>query len=55
MSRQGHAQPLLKKDDRLGEGVNLQRWAVEQKIGDGGFAEVYEVRDCFRDNAKVCV
>ena len=45
--------PLLKKDDRLGEAENLQRWAVVRKIGDGGFAEVYEVRDTLNDDAQV--
>jgi serine/threonine protein kinase len=43
---------LLKKDDRLGEGVNLQRWIVLRKIGDGGFAEVYEVKDSFQTDDK---
>jgi hypothetical protein len=47
--------PLLKKDDRLGEAENLQRWAVVRKIGDGGFAEVYEVRDTLNDDAQVRV
>lgn len=45
--------PLLKKDDRLGEAENLQRWAVVRKIGDGGFAEVYEVRDTLNDDWQV--
>ena len=45
--------PLLRKDVKLGEGVNLQRWAVVKRIGDGGFAEVYEVLDTFKDNEKV--
>jgi hypothetical protein len=45
--------PLLKRDVKLGEGVNLQRWAVVKRIGDGGFAEVYEVTDTFKDDEKV--
>ncbi len=45
--------PLLRKDVKLGEGVNLQRWAVVKRIGDGGFAEVYEVLDTFKDDEKV--
>lgn len=44
--------PLLEKDDRVGE---EERWAVVRKIGDGGFAEVYEVRDTLNNNAKVWV
>ncbi len=44
--------PLLKRDLRLGEGVNLLRWAVVKRIGDGGFAEVYEVTDTFKDDEK---
>lgn len=45
--------PLLRKEEKLGEGVNLQRWSVVKKIGDGGFAEVYEVADAFKDDEKV--
>ena len=44
--------PLLRRDDRVGEG---ERWAVVRKIGDGGFAEVYEVRDTLDDDAQVRV
>ncbi|KAK9906526.1 hypothetical protein WJX75_003368 [Coccomyxa subellipsoidea] len=47
--------PLLKRDVKLGEGVNLQRWAVVKRIGDGGFAEVYEVTDTFKDDEKFAV
>ncbi|CAL8462189.1 g1720 [Coccomyxa elongata] len=47
--------PLLRKDVKLGEGVNLQRWAVVKRIGDGGFAEVYEVLDTFKDDEKFAV
>ena len=35
----------LPRDTVLGEGLNTGRWSVVRKIGDGGFAEVYEVRD----------
>ena len=44
---------LLRKDERLGEGVDVERWAVVRKIGDGGFAEVYEVRDTLSDDQRV--
>jgi hypothetical protein len=35
--------PLLKRNDTLGEGLNLERWRITRKIGEGQFAEVYEV------------
>ena len=44
---------LLRKDEKLGEGVDVERWAVVRKIGDGGFAEVYEVRDTLAQDQRV--
>lgn len=35
--------PLLKRNDTVGEGLNLERWRITRKIGEGQFAEVYEV------------
>ena len=35
--------PLLKRNDAVGEGLNLERWRITRKIGEGQFAEVYEV------------
>lgn len=34
---------MLKRNDTVGEGLNLQRWRVVRKIGEGQFAEVFEV------------
>lgn len=31
----------------------MERWAVVRKIGDGGFAEVYEVRDILSEDQRV--
>ena len=45
--------PLYKKGDELGEGLHLNRWKVVRKIGEGQFAEVYEVVDAFKDNKRV--
>jgi hypothetical protein len=42
----------LAKGTRLGEGLNFSRWLVNKKLGEGGFAEVYEVVDTF-SNEKV--
>ena len=39
----GTMPPLLKRNDTLGEGLNLERWRITRKIGEGQFAEVYEV------------
>lgn len=35
----------LRRDEKIGEGLNRGRWVVERKIGEGGFAEVFEVHD----------
>ena len=35
----------LRRDEKVGEGLNRGRWVIERKIGEGGFAEVYEVHD----------
>jgi len=43
---------MLRKDERIGQEGN-RRWSVIKKIGEGGFAEVYEVLDTSR-NSKVC-
>ena len=45
--------PLYKKGDELGEGLHLNRWKVVKKIGEGQFAEVYEVVDAFKENKRV--
>ncbi len=45
--------PLYKKGDELGEGLHLNRWKVVRKIGEGQFAEVYEVVDAFKENKRV--
>lgn len=44
----------LAKGTRIGEGINFQRWQVTKKLGEGGFAEVYEVLDSMT-NEKVKV
>jgi len=45
--------PLLRKDECIGQGLSAGRWQVVQKIGDGGFAEVYEVLDLHNSRARV--
>lgn len=42
----------LAKGTKIGEGLDLSRWLVNKKLGEGGFAEVYEVTDTF-SNEKV--
>ena len=42
---------MLKKDESVGQ-EGSKRWTVIKKIGEGGFAEVYEVFDTSR-NIKV--
>lgn len=37
--------PLFQKGARIGEGFDGERWQVIRKLGEGQFAEVYEVRD----------
>lgn len=37
--------PLFQKGARLGSGAAPERWLVIKKLGEGQFAEVYEVRD----------
>lgn len=37
------------KDEKVGEGLNKGRWAVVRKVGEGGFAEVYEVFDLLQN------
>ena len=48
-----HPPPLLRKDAAVGEGGSQGRWAVVRKVGDGGFAEVYEVKDTFHADERV--
>ena len=48
--------PLYQKGSKLGTGPDQNRWLVTRKLGEGQFAEVYEVRDTFskdKDNNKV--
>ena len=45
--------PLFKRGDELGEGLSLNRWKLIRKVGEGQFAEVYEVADALRDNRRV--
>lgn len=52
VSRRAHAEvfevdqmPLFQKGARLGSGAAPERWQVIKKLGEGQFAEVYEVRD----------
>ena len=42
----------LRRDTRIGEGENSGRWSIVRKIGDGGFAEVFEVKDT-KDHEKL--
>lgn len=39
--------PLFKAEQKFGEGLHMDRWGVIRKIGEGQFAEVYEVKDLF--------
>lgn len=41
--------PLFKADDQIGN----NRYSVVRKIGEGQFAEVYEVRDREKNGAPV--
>ncbi len=36
---------LFQKGSRLGSSEDEQRWVVARKLGEGQFAEVYEVKD----------
>ena len=45
--------PLFKRGDELGEGLSLNRWKIIRKVGEGQFAEVYEVADALKDNKRV--
>jgi serine/threonine protein kinase len=42
---------MLRKDEKIGPDGN-KRWSVIKKIGEGGFAEVYEVLNTAK-NTKV--
>ena len=53
LMRQAMPAMLYKKGDELGEGLHLNRWKVVKKIGEGQFAEVYEVVDAFKENKRV--
>ena len=37
--------PLFQKGSRVGAGPDADRWSVVRKLGEGQFAEVYEVKD----------
>ena len=43
----------LARGTKIGEGLNLDRWVVVKRLGEGGFAEVYEVTDTLHRNEKV--
>jgi hypothetical protein len=43
----------LPRGTKIGEGLNTDRWMVQKKLGEGGFAEVYEVSDTLNRNEKV--
>ena len=49
------APALLSRGERVGDGLNLQRWDVIRKIGEGQFAEVYEVADTFDEGKRVAL
>lgn len=49
------APALLSRGQRVGDGLNLQRWEVIRKIGEGQFAEVYEMADTFEEGRRVAV
>mmetsp|Transcript_28568 Transcript_28568/g.80539 ORF Transcript_28568/g.80539 Transcript_28568/m.80539 type:complete len:640 (+) Transcript_28568:506-2425(+) len=44
--------PLFKAEQKFGEGLHMDRWSVVRKIGEGQFAEVYEVKDLFSKEDK---
>ena len=44
--------PLFKADQKFGEGLDMDRWLVVRKIGEGQFAEVYEVIDLFEQEEQ---
>jgi len=39
----------------VGDGLNMQRWEIIRKIGEGQFAEVYEVADTFEEGRRVAL
>lgn len=39
----------LKKEEAVGEGLSKGRWTVVRKIGEGGFAEVYAIKDTLQN------
>ncbi len=41
--------PILAKGQRVGSGPDADRWQVVRKLGEGAFAEVYEVKDTRQD------
>lgn len=45
----------MARGERLGDGLNLQRWQIIRKIGEGQFAEVYEVADTFHEGRRVAL
>lgn len=47
--------PIMARGERVGDGLNLQRWQIIRKIGEGQFAEVYEVADTFDEGRRVAL
>ncbi|PNH10000.1 putative serine/threonine-protein kinase [Tetrabaena socialis] len=45
--------PLFGKGFRIGAGADQDRWIIVKKLGEGQFAEVYEVKDT-QDAEKRC-
>lgn len=39
--------PLFSRGQKVGSGQDADRWLVLRKLGEGQFAEVYEMRDTF--------
>ncbi|KAG1666589.1 hypothetical protein FOA52_000556 [Chlamydomonas sp. UWO 241] len=44
--------PLLQKGACLSSGADRDRWVVSRKLGEGQFAEVYEVKDTLGNDAR---
>jgi serine/threonine protein kinase len=47
--------PLFQRGSRFGSPPHQDRWLVTRKLGEGQFAEVYEVRDTSSNNKELKV